>query len=177
MIKMSVAFGLVVLACLTLQSAQAEPERDGAIIRNSGSTNISGYIVEVWSDGSASSVLIQRTGAVLTSPVSGRVSTDLTRKFFEDVRAAKAAGRLGTESCMKSASFGSTTVVEYHGWTSPDLTCPGDGMVVALASEANAITSALAVQGHTYRRIPMLPNEHRRPEGATASPEPSPSAS
>ena len=73
---------------------------------------------------------------------------------------------------MKSVSFGTTTVVQYHGWTSPDLECPGDGTVIALGSDAKKIAAQVRMQGVRSHAIPRLPNEPRR-----AEPEPTPSAS
>ena len=168
------ALAIASLACLATIPAGAA-QRDGAIIQNSGSTNFSGYTIKVWSDGSAWTVPSRR-GVASGSPRTGTVPMQLVSKFFEDLKTAKQSGHVAAQTCMKSASFGSTMVVQYHGWTTPDLTCPGDGFVVSIAADANKIAAALSVQ--TSRRTPMLPNEHRRPpvEGtpapqASASPE------
>ena len=167
------ALALLVMPAFTAASAQ----RDGAIIENSGSTNFSGYAIKVWSDGSTSTTLMRRGGVPLGSPSMGQIPKDLAQKFLADLQSAKRGAKIAAQSCTKSASFGSTTIATYHGWTSPDLTCPGDGYVVALGADAGKIAAALQVKDEPYRRIPMLPNERRRPEGAGASPEPAPSAS
>lgn len=169
------------LGCLAL--AAAMPRRDGATILNSGSTNFAGYTIKVWSDGSTSSVHT-RHGAPIESPAAGNVPKGLATALLADLKAAKQSGGIVSQSCMKSASFGSTLVVLYHGWTTPDLSCPGDGYVTSVASDAAKIVAALKLSPVPTHRVPMLPNERRRPPNeqtgtpqASALPEPSPSAS
>lgn len=162
------------LGCAALAAAQA---RDGGIIRNSGSTNFSGYTIKVWSDGSTWAVHSNRGGNPLGSGVSGHVPQTLARTFLQDAEQAR-KNRIVAEHCMKSASFGSVTTAQYHGWTSPDLECPGDGFVVALAADAHKIAALLNIQGS---RRGLLPNEPRRvpveTSPAQASPTPEPSTS
>jgi hypothetical protein len=164
----------LVLGCAALAAAQM---RDGGTIRNSGSTNFSGYTIKVWSDGSTWAAHSDRAGNLVGSGVSGHVPQTLAQTFLNDARQAR-KNRVVSEHCMKSASFGTVTTVEYHGWTSPDLECPGDGFVVALAADAHKIAALLKIQGG---RRGLLPNEPRRVpvEGtpAQASPTPEPSTS
>lgn len=153
-----------VAAAFAVIAASASPARDGAVIANSGSTNVSGYTISVWSDGAVSA---QRSSA--GPQTSSRISSSLVTPFFADLKQAKRAGSAAELHCMKSASFGSSTHVTYHGWTSPDLECPGAG---PLATDVHAIVQAVALPA--AQRRPMLPNEPRRPEGpiqATASPD------
>ena len=95
-------------------------------------------------------------------------------KFFVDVKAARSNGQqLG--HCMKSASFGTRTHVQWHGWTSPDLTCPPfTPQVGALAQDVSAIQSAAHVTGfmpgHLIRRT--LPPEMRKSSTPTPEAEP-----
>lgn len=142
--------------------------RDGATIVNSGSTNFTGYTVKVWSDGSASAMSSGRMGNALSSPSAQNIPPALVQKLLADLQAAKDAGSdIHAHGCMKSVSFGSTMIVKYHGWTSPDLNCPGGGFVNAIGSDAHAILAAMHIQGVPYRRrVPMLPNERRMPEPA-----------
>jgi hypothetical protein len=159
----------------------AAQNRDGAVIRNSGSTNFPGYTIRVWSDGSATVEQTHHLREAASAPTSGTLPSTLVQKFFEDARAARNQHAIG-RACMKSASFGTTTVVQWHGWTSPDLECPGDGLVVALASDAHEIAAALK-SGAPGSRRPLLPNEPRRapvesaPTQASPMPEQSPSIS
>lgn len=168
----------IALTIGTLTFACAAHARDGVVIRNTGSTNFSGYTIRLWSDGSASVVHSNRMGNAIGQASSTSVPTELTRKFFGDLKAAKTSGNLAGRACMKSASFGTTTIVQYHGWTSPDLECPGDGLVAALASEAHEVAAATGARALPVRRG-LLPNEPRRvPEPsrqASPSPESSPS--
>lgn len=154
-------------------TAYAAAGNDGATIRNSGSTNFSGYTIKVWSDGSAEASLSNRSGKALAAPVRKQIAPALAAKLLADAKAAKDSGHVVGEPCMKSASFGSTMVVQYHGWTSPDLECPGGGFVIALGSDANKIVAALHLQPEPAHRG-LLPNEIRRPEPSAAQPSATP---
>src|SRR5579884_917060 len=174
---MKISAGALVASSILLAvggTAAAAHQRDGVVIHNTGSTNFSGYTIKLWSDGSATTVRSNRDGTTIGRPSDGSVSLDLVRKFFGDLKAAEKSGKVLGQPCMKSASFGSTTVVQYHGWTSPDLECPGGGFVVALASEAHEIATALNVRLTPVRR-PLMPNEPRRvpqPQASQATPSP-----
>jgi hypothetical protein len=156
----------------SVSGAGAAARRDGAVIRNSGSTNFSGYTVKVWSDGSTSAVHSDRAGTPIDAPVTGQVPPNVAQRFLAEARQAR-DNHAVARPCMKSASFGTSTIVEYHGWTSPDLECAGDGYTIALGSDAKKIVALLKIQG--THRIPMLPNERRRvpSEGPSASGQPS----
>ena len=122
--------------------AAAAPSRDGASIVDSGSTNTAGYTIRVWSDGTAA------VGAK-----SFTFSPSLATKFFADLKAAR-GGDAQAEHCMKSASFGTSTHVHWHGWTSPDLDCPpGDKLTSAVLSDVNAIRAAGKVNAAPLRGV------------------------
>lgn len=181
--NMNVLAALKIAALLSVALLAAVPAvRDGGVIQNSGSTNFSGYTIKVWSDGSTWAVHSNRAGNPIDAPVTGSVAPELAQTFLHDAQQAR-KNRVISEHCMKSASFGTSTIVRYHGWTSPDLECPGGGFVVALAADAHKIAAQLKIQGLHGHRIPMLPNEPRRapsdsPAGqASPTTEPSPSAS
>lgn len=153
------------LACILVPAlavaALAGPARDGAIITNSGSTNVRGYTIKIWSDGSVSSPQSQ----------VAHIDRTLASRFFADLQASKRAGSMGSKTCMKSASFGSVSTVKYHGWNPGDLECPGNP---ALSSDVHAIAQAVIGAQVPVRRIPRLPNEVRRPEGTPVQPSASP---
>lgn len=148
-------------------AAWAAPTRDGAVIRTSRSTNTAAYEIKVWSDGRAQ--LIQTEG-----PTSFNIAPGLAKRFFADAAAGRA--NPGTPGhCMKSASFGTTTVVTWHRWTSSDLQCPPfSAPVTALAADVRAIQAAVKIGGPLHR-IP-LPREPRMTPrmNPTPSPEVSP---
>lgn len=157
------------LGGLAASPALGATERDGATIQNSGSTNAAGYVIKVWSNGSTTVQPANRAGVTTGTPRQVAVPASLAQQFLTDVRAAKRQGQSPTVRCMKSASFGTSTIVRYHGWLSSDLECPGDAQ---LAGDVHSIVEAAQARG--VRRIPMLPNEPRRPEPtpqATATPE------
>lgn len=176
--RISVA-AFVFAAVAAIGTAAATPT-ETAIIRNTGSTNFTGYTIKVDSTGQATAVHSMHAGRAIDQPVSATLSKDLVDQFFRDLHTARMSKSV-SQPCVKSVSFGTTTVVQYQGWTSPDLDCPGDGTVIALGSDAKKIAAALHIQGQSIRRIPMLPNEPRRAEPSSgqpsATPEPQPSAS
>lgn len=178
---MKASISALVLALLASACYAAAANRaDGAIIRNTGSTNFSGYTIKVWSDGRTSTVHSDRNGRPLDQPATGKIPQSVANQFFTDVRGAR-GNPSGAQPCLKSASFGTTTIVQYHGWTSPDLECSGNGFVISVGSDVHKIVALLNVQGISARKIPLLPNEPRRtepsPNQASPSPEPAPSAS
>lgn len=170
--------GLTFLVFTGIAAAGTHP--DSAVIRNTGSTNFTGYTISVWQNGRVSAVHSNRAGQPVDRPVTATLPKSLVRQFFTDLHTAQHA-RIVAQSCMKSASFGTTTVIVNHNWTSPDLECPGDGHIIALGSDAKKIAAQLRLQGMPVHRIPMLPNEPRRTEPSpmqpSATPEPAPSAS
>ena len=150
--------------------------RDGAVIRNSGSTNFLGYTVKVWSDGQVWASAAGRDGAAIGRARTGRAGTDLVKRFFADVQAARDGHATGAP-CMKSASFGSTTTVLWHGWISPDISCPGgDRLTSALRSDVLGIENAAGVSTLTRGTVRLPINEPRRKPNelppAPASPTP-----
>ncbi len=115
--------------------------KDGASIVDSGSTNTAGYTIRVWSDGTAGVTYQNRTD-VSASAKAFTISPSLAARFFADLKAAR-GGKAQAERCMKSASFGTSTHVYWHDWTSPDLDCPpGDALTSAVLKDVNAIRSA-----------------------------------
>jgi hypothetical protein len=150
----------------------ATPET--AVIVDSGSTNTSGYRIEMRSDGKASLTLQGRHGMGTPSPAKAfTVDSALTARFFNNLKAAHTANVTGSP-CMKSASFGTTTHVMWHDWKSPDLDCPSENALLsALIGDVNAIRQASGVGtlpglgGH----VPQSGPPHVE---ATPSPESSP---
>lgn len=173
--KVCSAAAIFTLFCIGAALAAA-PHKDGAIIRSSGSTNFPGYTIKVWSDGSTWAVRANKAGDQLGRPSTQTIAKPLAQKLLDDAKAAKLSGNVIGRPCMKSASFGSTTVVQYHGWTSPDLECPGDGFVIAMGSDAHKIAAALQIINAPTRRG-LLPNEPRRPEPAPTQASPKPESS
>ena len=117
-------------------AARIPTAADEALIVNSGSTNTAGYRLRVYADGTTA---LQQADAA----VRKHVSLALVKRFFADLRAAGALDKLPRASCMKSASFGSSTYAAYRGKLSPDLTCPGASPAERmLAIDADALAAA-----------------------------------
>lgn len=151
------------VAMVALAAAAARP--DGAVIHNSGSTNTAAYIIKVWSDGRGQ-LLMGHDGI----PKDFGVDSSVAQRFFTNVKAARQdPGNPG--HCMKSASFGTTTTVQWHGWNSSDLQCPPwSAPVQALAADVHAIQAAANIDTGPHRI--RLPREPRMIP--TTSPEVSP---
>ena len=137
---------------------------DGAHIVNGGSTNARGWGIWIRSNGQGGFGV--QGDKLKDHPFSVDAAT--AARFFADVKAARNAGAVGG-TCMKSASFGSRTWVEWHAWQSGDLSCPiVGGAGRALASDVGAIENAAGVTAVAPSRMIRIPNEPRRapPSGA-----------
>lgn len=151
----------------SLAVAAAAPRLDGAVIATSRSTNTAAYHIKLWSDGHA-----QLIRGSTTTPF--HVSEHLADRFFRDVKAARA--NPGTPGhCMKSASFGTTTTVLWHRWSSSDLQCPPfTAPMTALAADVRGVQSAVNLASTQYR-IPLPREPRMQPRmNPTPSPEVSP---
>ena len=145
-------------------AACSASEPDSATIVNSGSTNFTGYTIVVRSDGSASAQVSNRGAAAESTPKPFTVDAATVKQFFADLAAARSAKAIG-EPCMKSASFGSTTRVTWHDWTSPDLSCPaGNPAGAALNHDVETIATASGVSTGPRRRFgPVMPEPSPAP--------------
>ena len=155
---------MVAAAALLLANALpggAQHRQDGASIVDSGSTNVRAFKVDLWSTGRTR---IATAGAVRWA----QIDSELTRKFFSDVKAARDVNAQG-QPCMKSASFGTRRTVLWHRWTSPDLQCPLEGRGAALKADVDAVVKQLNISPPLGRVIHLPRNEPR------AAPHPSPS--
>jgi hypothetical protein len=154
--RIGLLFTIIIFTIVPSLSMSAQ--RDSAIIRNSGSTNTSGYTITVWSDATGS---VEVAGKIDSSFV---LPGDLNARFFTELHAASASTDAAPEHhCMKSASFGTRTTVQWHGWNSPDLQCPPlSPSLGALASDVNAIESAAGISGGP-RRIGLPPSLRKIP--------------
>ncbi len=153
---------LIANAMASPQPSPAAVPPNAAVIVNSGSTNISGYRIVVAPDGRATVV----------TPSGSRVqqlATSTAAAFFKHLAAAMPLSKLSGEPCMKSASFGSTTTIQYKGERSPDLSCPMEGPGAALGADVQHITGELHVlpSARTFR--------HTLTPGAASPPADSPS--
>ena len=168
----AILLAFVAANALPVSAQEPTPKLDGATIVDSGSTNAAGYKIEVWVDGSATIVIQHRgveEGALKTFAVPQSVAT----KFFADLKAAR-DGKAAGQPCMKSASFGTTTRITWHGWTSPDLDCPpANALMGALVHDVGVIRAASGVDTSTLMRRGHV-GAGLTP--ATAAPAPAPSA-
>ena len=163
----------VLLAALLLVSAPMSPAPSAsphavppgaAVIVNSGSTNTRGYQILVSPEGKA-------TVVVDGAPQRSATLDAATRKaFFSALKAAEPLDKLASEPCMKSASFGSTTTVEYDGKRSPDVSCPMEGTGAKLASAVQDVVRAVHLQPVGQLRRTMTQPEV--PGGGPLTPSP-----
>ncbi|MGH7729450.1 MAG: hypothetical protein ACREM2_11780 [Vulcanimicrobiaceae bacterium] len=111
---------------------------DAAVIRNSGSTNIAGYTVVLRPNGEA-------TVTVGGVERSARVAMPQTRWLFHLLRTNGPLEAMSYRACMKSASFGSASWVEWRGGRSPDFSCGGGPELRELGRTAGVIVSQLGI--------------------------------
>jgi hypothetical protein len=138
---------------------------DQAIITDSGSTNTPGYQVTVHPSGSAEWSVSRRRNSPSCPGQTGKLSPDLTQRFFADLRGLMPLDKLPSGRCAKSVSFGTTLHVTYRNATSPDLTCPGNGAQTDnLLKDLSDINKALGVNtsvtgvAHACEQRPTPPN-------------------
>jgi hypothetical protein len=138
---------------------------DQAIIADSGSTNTAGYQVTVHPSGSAEWSVSRRRNSPACPGQTGKLSAELTQRFFADLRSLMPLDRVPVGHCAKSVSFGTTLHVTYQGATSPDLTCPGNGAQTDnLLKDLSDINKALGINtgvtgaSHACEQQPATPN-------------------
>jgi hypothetical protein len=133
----------------------AAAPRDSAVIVDSGSTNTQGYKIQVSSDGTASITPADRFGTVQGAAKPFTVPASTAARFFADLAAARKGAAAG-QPCIKSASFGTTTHVVWHGWTSPDLDCPAaNALTAALVHDVGEIRQTSGISAEPLRRAPL----------------------
>jgi hypothetical protein len=127
---------LVLVPALTLCGA------DLATIVNSGSTNQPGFRIQV-----------ERSGKATYTPAKAKstgrkIDKKLAQRFYQDLDAAKPLSGLKGPRCMKSASFGSTLMVEVGADKTPDLSCGdgGEAKLKALVDDTNEIVKLFSNQ-------------------------------
>lgn len=127
------------LLAFSPQSTTALVASNVAVIVNSGSTNTIGYRIYVSPSGQVNYVDGEGSG-------KGKLSDKLTKRFFKHLNAAQPLSSLSVGSCVKSASFGTTTTVSIGSERSQDISCPGDDQSENLDSDVNAITHIIGVK-------------------------------
>jgi hypothetical protein len=150
---------LAASASMTPQPAAAVPA-NAALIVNSGSTNTRPYRIVLRPDGNA---LVSVDG----EPAHKATLPETTAaQFFAHLAAAMPLEKMAHEPCMKSASFGSSTYVQYKGQRSVDVTCGVQGAGAKLAADVADIVSALKVVtiGHGRRTLQPQPAAPPTPE-------------
>jgi len=135
---------------LPMRSPMLASGPDDAVIVNSGSTNYSGYTVVIHPDFSAEIAVNGKTR-------QATIPEAQAKWLFAKLEAAMPLDSLTMRRCMKSASFGTTTTIAYHGNVTPDLSCGAGATGGELARTAAVITSQLKIVPalrHGFRRFP-----------------------
>jgi hypothetical protein len=118
-----------------------------ALIVDSGSTNAAGFRIAVQRSGQAEYTAIPRRYGARSDEESNtkrdRIPQALADRLYSDLHAAKPLSSLPEARCMKSASFGTTLVIEFGGEKTPDLNCgQGDNAKLqALTRDAKEIAN------------------------------------
>jgi hypothetical protein len=101
------------------QSPTPAPSGSGVTIAVSESSNTQAYTIVLQTNASATYTL---GGA---NPQSTTVPTADAAQFFSDLNANVPLSNVQTgAACVKSASFGTTTILTYEGSSSGDVSCP-----------------------------------------------------
>lgn len=125
-----VSIGRVTAMSATNSQAQdhgsgAAPGDILATITNSGSTNTQGFTLTIYNDGSGTLAYTQR-GRQNTSNQDKKFSASTfdSQQLATLLKEVGDVSSLPRGSCLKSASFGTSTTITYNGKTSTDLSCP-----------------------------------------------------
>ncbi len=166
-------FPLTIAAVALLTIAAAPCRLDGARIVDTGSTNAPGYTIALRSDGTGWWRPTPRIGQPAAPEHTFTVAQGIARRFLASLAKGRAQHVRGVP-CMKSASFGHSIFALWHGWRSPDITCPLDSAQAREISTAiHAVIAASGMPAPTIgRRIGIPGNEPRRQPS-----EPSPAGS
>ena len=119
-----------------------------AMLVDSGSTNTDGFQIVVERSGQTQYTAIPRgrggQAAERPSAVGGKLPAALAQRLYADLEAARPLASLPEAHCLKSASFGTTLIIEYGGERTPDLSCPAgtNARVQALVRDAKEIVEA-----------------------------------
>jgi hypothetical protein len=130
---------LLVAGLLAAATPSAVPTSSSqvAVIVTTRSTNTPGYRIALSPDGGAE---VTRQGGLSTRV---QVDLSLTKRFYADLARAGALDALPVGHCMKSASFGTATWINYRGANSPDLQCAQNDIERVLEFDARAIAGAV----------------------------------
>ncbi|MDH2909044.1 MAG: hypothetical protein HKL92_08230 [Candidatus Eremiobacteraeota bacterium] len=162
------------VAALALLTIAAAPCRlDGARIFDTGSTNAQGYTIALHSDGTGWWRPSSRMGQPTAPEHTFTIAQGIARRFLDALSDGRAQ-HVRSVPCMKSASFGHSVFAIWHGWRSPDITCPLDSAgAQRIAAGIHAVIAASGMPAPTVgRRIGLPGNEPRRQPS-----EPSPAGS
>ena len=162
--RIAALLGLLAVAAAIVVVAAGVSARalDGGTIVNSGSTNSAAFQLDVRSDGSTTFTVQGR------APETRAIPPKSAALFLGNLRSALPLTPTKAEGCMKSASFGSSTFVIYHGHRSGDISCGQTLRDRTLMSDVNRIA--------LEAKIPTLIPRTQAPT-APDTPEPSPTAS
>lgn len=166
------ALVLIVAAAVVVDAATRVSAKalDAGTILNSGSTNSAPFQLVARADGTATFTIEGRPPEKRTLPVAS------VREFLLDLKAS-IPFEASKGGCMKSASFGSSTYVIYHGHRSPDISCGNTLRERTLMTDVNRI----ALEAKIPTLIPRIrtfapPSEQpAQAPSAEASAEPAPS--
>ncbi len=165
------------LAALALLTIAAAPCRlDGGRIIDTGSTNAPGFTIAVRSDGTGWWRPTARMGANPTAPHTFTIAQGVARRFLAAMNDGRTDGVRGVP-CMKSASFGHSVFAIWHGWRSPDITCPLDSAEArSIAASIHAVIAASGMPAPAVGRRMTLPGNEPRRQPSEPSPAGSPTA-
>jgi hypothetical protein len=111
-----------------------------AIITSAGSTNLPDYRISLSRGG-------QAEVALHNSLTSREVPANIAERFFADLTAAMPLAQLPVgQPCFKSASFGSSTFINFANQRSPDLGCATGPQAQLLIADVAAIKHALNIR-------------------------------
>jgi hypothetical protein len=125
-------------------------------ITNTGSTNTMGYRILIPLAGAdyGSVSYYLRAGMVSTGQDGSKVvPKSILRKLARDIHKAMPLSQLPVNNTAKSASFGTSLYVMYHGQSTLDLSSPADARGKALAADVKNIVATLGLTNLPRRTL------------------------
>lgn len=121
-ITLIIGIGMFFL-CVFQVSAQELTSDEKVIVKDTGSTNNSGYQMVIEPSGLVKVTLENVRRNSVYADGQYNVPPNLVKPLIVDLNAVMPLTNLSGGSCAKSASFGTSTYVTYKGQTSPDIQC------------------------------------------------------
>ena len=121
-ITLIIGVGMFLLFVFQVSAQELTPD-EKVIVKDTGSTNNSGYQIVIEPSGRVKVTVENVRRNSVYADGQYNVSPNLVKQLIVDLNVVMPLTNLNMGNCAKSASFGTSTYVTYKGQTSPDIQC------------------------------------------------------